>query len=286
MKYGVIDIGSNSVRLMVSDGENALWKEIKTTRLASKIDDMGNIDIIAAVDTFDAISFFVIRALQEGVDKIYAFATAAVRNAPNSADFVKEVLEKCGVYVEILTGEEEAIAGLVGGLNGVDGGVIDIGGASSEIAISKGGNCVYRKSINIGAVVLTKQCGEDKTFACSIASEKVKNFGIIPQTSFLCVGGTATCLAAVLQGLKVYDSTKIDGYIIKRDRLLSLRDKLYSMTARERKNIVGMQSERADIIQSGATILCSILDYLQIDCVTVSEKDNLEGYLAIKRKTE
>ena len=96
MKYGIIDVGSNSVRLMISENGVTLGKEIKTTRLAEKTNDSGEIDFSAAKNTVEAFCFFVRKAKERGVDKVYAFATAAVRRAKNGVAFAKLLENETG----------------------------------------------------------------------------------------------------------------------------------------------------------------------------------------------
>ena len=282
MKYGVIDVGSNSVRLMLSENGRTLYKLIETTRLASSLDENGFIDLKAAENTLLAFSSFAERAKEEGVDKLYAFATAAVRKAKNGGEFVKLIYERCGVPVEILSGEQEAEAGFKGALCGKDGGVIDIGVASTEISVVKNGEKVYGKSVNIGAVTLTKTCGENGFLAEKTVKQALKEFGIVPKSSFFAIGGTATSIAAICLKLTKYDPVKVDGFVLEKSELNRLKDKLYSTSVEDRKKIAGLQPQRADIIQSGAAILCGVSDSLGLEKITISEKDNLEGYLLMK----
>ena len=131
-------------------------------------------------------------------------------------------------------------------------------------------------------MTLTKLAGNDIVKAKEIADKFVATFQNIPRTIFFAIGGTATCVASVLQELSIYDPKKVDGYIIEYDSLTKLQEKLYSLSVEERKKIVGLQIERADIIQSGVSILCSIANMLGMEKFIVSESDNLEGYLLLK----
>lgn len=283
MRYAVIDVGSNSVRLMISENGKTLSKEIKTTRLASRLNARGELDIAAAENTVQAVRSFVKRAETLAVDKVYAFATAAVRKAKNGDKLVARIRESSGIVTEILSGEEEAEAGYKGALSGKDGGVIDIGGASTEIAIVSGGVKVYGKSVDLGAVSLTALCGENETLADERVREAVKSFGSVPPVcGFYAIGGTATSIAAMLIGSEIYDSEKTHGYKIKKLDLFALKRRLYGTSVKMRKTIPGLQAERADIIQSGAAILSGLSEYLNAQEITVSERDNTEGYLMMK----
>ena len=139
MKYAVIDIGSNSVRLMMSDGKKTIYKTVKTTQLAEGMGEDNILQPFAIERTAQAVSFFNKRAKGDGADAVYVFATAAVRRAVNGNEFLNEVKRLCGIEVDVVSGEFEAELGLIGALNGEDGGVVDVGGASSEVVVMSGG---------------------------------------------------------------------------------------------------------------------------------------------------
>ncbi len=151
MKYAVIDIGSNSVRLLLWADGCSLSKTVLTTRLGEGISFSPTLLPQAIDRTVAAISELLKKAQDFGAVKIYAFATAAVRSAVNGQDFIHTVYENCGIIPEILSGEEEAEAGYLGALEGRDGGIIDVGGASSEITIGKNGKIIYAVSADVGA---------------------------------------------------------------------------------------------------------------------------------------
>ena len=282
MKYGVIDIGSNSVRLMLSDGVNTLNKYVKTTRLA---EGMGLEKIIKPEPmerTAQAVSTFYDYALKQKAEKIYAFATAAVRQAINGLEFVERVKSMCGIDVDVVSGDMEARIGLVGALNGKDGGIIDVGGASSEVTVSNCNKEIYGKSITIGAVTIKDACGQDLELAKEMILNKIQEFGNIPFAEFYAIGGTATSLAAIVQELELYDPKKTDGFVLDIDVLKALSEKLYKLPVKERKKLKGLQPERAEVIAGGAYLLYAIANKIGLDKIIVSEKDNLEGYLMLK----
>lgn len=283
MKYGVIDVGSNSVRLMISDGVNSLTKTVKTTQLAKGlVNDL--LDEQAVLRTAQAVSFFYNQAKEQQVDEIYAFATAAVRKANNKQLFIDAVKALCGLEVEVVSGETEAELGCLGALAGSDGGVIDVGGASTEISVYDKGKKAYGKSIYLGAVNTTDLCGQDKTNSTKLVLEKLKEFNIVPKAKFYAIGGTATSLAAIMQQLEPYDPLKTDGYVIELGQLQQTVDKLFSLSVEDRKLLKGLQPARAEVIANGALIVLEIMKNIGISSLIVSEKDNLEGYLINKRK--
>ena len=197
MKYAVIDIGSNSVRLMMSDGQTTEYKQVLSTRLAENMGTEKILQVEPINRTVSAVSFFVKKAISEKADKIYIYATAAVRQAKNGQEFVDRLERETGIMVDVIDGQLEAKLGASGALGGKDGGIIDVGGASSEVLVIKNGQIIYSKSINIGAVKVFNECGQDKDKILSLVSNAVKEFGDIPRTDFFGIGGTVTSIASI-----------------------------------------------------------------------------------------
>ena len=181
-KFAVIDIGSNSVRLMfVADGK-VLYKALNTTRLGEGLADKPFLKAEAIERSAKAVCDFYAKALAEGAEKVFAFATAAVRTAENRALFLDKVEEDCGLRIEVISGEEEAEIGILGALGNADGGVIDIGGASTEIVIKNAGEMLYKKSVNIGVVRLKDRCGRERQALYEVAEKAVQEYGNVPTT--------------------------------------------------------------------------------------------------------
>ena len=278
MKYGVIDIGSNSVRLLISEDGNVIKKTINTTRLAENLKD-GFLSEKPSLRTLNAVLAFVDEAKNEGIDDVFIFATAAVRNAINGKDFALAVEKACGIKVDIVSGEIEAILGGKGALRGKDGAVLDIGGGSTEMVVFKGGKCVYAESLPFGAVVLTGKFGQDVSAIRRFVKGSVRSFAAVPKTEFYCIGGTCTSLAAISQKLAVYDAKKVDGYKLTKEEISRLAGEISELSVEDRKTLSGLQKERADIIHAGAIILDEVVNFVGAEYFTVSESDNLEGYL-------
>ncbi len=284
MKYGVIDIGSNSVRLMISENGQTIKKYVKTTRLAENMEADNNLQDISIERTACAVSFFVNMAKEQNADKIYIFATAAVRQAKNKQVFLFKVKHLTGIAVDVIEGELEAKLGAIGALNGSDGGIIDVGGASSEVLIVKDGKTIYTKSLNIGAVKLFNLCGQDKEKILELVKKTVEEYAEIPTTTFFGIGGTATSIASMDLSLSVYDPKLVHGHVISIEDILQLRNKLLDMSIEEKRNIVGLQKDRAEVIAGGVAIVYEILKRANAQKIIISENDNLEGYLEIKRR--
>lgn len=286
MKYAVIDIGSNSVRLLLWADGCSLSKTVLTTRLGEGISFSPTLLPQAIDRTVAAISELLKKAQDFGAVKIYAFATAAVRSAVNGQDFIHTVYENCGIIPEILSGEEEAEAGYLGALEGRDGGIIDVGGASSEITIGKNGKIIYAVSADVGAVRLKDACGEDKQKLKNYIDEKISVYGTVPYCPMTLIGGTATSLAALEYGVEPYDPKVIHRSTLTAERIGFWAEKLLSMKQSERLLLKGMDRKRADILGGGALLLYEILKKIQAEKVSVSETDNTEGYLMIKLRGE
>ncbi len=278
-KTAVIDIGSNSVRLMMMADGKVLYKTLNTTRLGEGIASSPFLKDEAISRTASAVADFLSRARREGAAEVYAFATAAVRSAENGTAFIGRVKELCGLDVEVISGEEEAEIGILGALGEKDGGIIDVGGASTEIIIRAGGAVIYKKSVNIGVVRLKDLCGAERDRLKAAAENAVKEYGQVPEgISMYAIGGTATTLAALTLDMRDYIPSKITGTVIGRERMRTLADRLTGMTAAEIALLPGVQPKRADILGGGAVLFSVIMDKLNFPEIIVSDSDNLEGY--------
>ncbi len=278
-KFAVIDVGSNSVRLLfVADG-NVLYKQLETTRLGEGIAQIPRLKAEAIERTAQAVVSFFGQAKAEGAEGVFAFATAAVRAAENGRDFVARVEELCGLSIEVVSGETEAEIGILGALGNEDGAVVDIGGASTEIVVKKQGELVYKKSVNIGVVRINDLCGGDISKIRACTQDACKQFeGVPADTPLYGIGGTATTLAARYLGLNSYDGAKITGAKISAAGIAALAEKFSRMTVEQIAALPCMPAGRADVITGGAIWLATLLQTLGFDEMIASDRDNLEGY--------
>ena len=283
MKYAVIDIGSNSVRMLINGDGASIFKESKITKLAKGMFN-GVLDGESINRTLTAVKYFVDKSKDFSVDKLFCFATAATRNAKNKNQLIDEIKRSCNIEVDVVSGELEGYIGALGALEGKDGAVIDVGGASSEICVLKQGVKIYSKSLPMGAVSMTDKFGQDKDTAYEFISQKVREYGEIDCCNFYAIGGTASTLSAIEQCLEPYDSSKVHGYEIRKENINEIIDKLFVLSIEERCSLKGLQPERAEVIAQGGLIIFCIMEYLNIDSLIVSESDNLEGYLLEKIK--
>lgn len=273
----VIDIGSNSVRLMLWADGKTLLKKILTTRLGAGMENRRLAE--ASVErSAEAVSFFYNEAKKAGAEKIFAFATAAVRLAENKEAFLSRVRELTALSVEVVSGEDEAGLAALGVLGKGDGIVVDVGGASSEVVSVEKGARTYANSFPVGAVTLFERCRDDRQ---TTTDHVRKIFSSLPfmHGKVYAVGGTATALACLTLMLERYDAERVQNCFIAKEELVGLTDKLFSLDLEERKALIGMDQSRADVLAGGACILSEITNKLGADGIYVSDRDNLEGYL-------
>lgn len=283
MKLAVIDIGSNSVRLMLWADGKTLYKRLKTTRLGEGIALSPRLKTEAIDRSVRAVSDFYGEAKESGVDGIFAFATAAVRRAENGGEFCRLVKNACGIQVDVVSGKEEALLGLKGALGNADGGIIDIGGASTEVCFQKDGEKTFAVSLDVGAVRLFDLCKDERNaLTMEIGNRTASLGGVQPFGKICAVGGTATTLAAVKLGLTEYDAACVQDCVLTLKEVSTLADRLLSTTVEERRNIAGISARRAEIVAGGTLLLAEIMKKLKLCELFVSDRDNLEGYLSVR----
>ncbi len=282
-KFAVIDVGSNSVRLMLVADGNVLYKALNTTRLGEGLAEKPVLRADAILRTATAVATFSERAKQDGAEAVFAFATASVRSAENGYEFLEKAKALSGLDVEVISGEEEAELGLLGALGTDDGAVIDVGGASTELVVKKEGVIVYKKSVDVGVVRIKDKLGRDKTAIENGLKKACDEFKDCPNIKTVVgIGGTATTLATLVLGLETYDSNQVTGAVITRAEMSVLADKLSKTPVSTIETYPCMPKGRADVLSGGAVWLSLVMETLGIEKMVVSDKDNLEGF-AIKR---
>lgn len=290
---GVIDIGTNSIRLMLAhisqEGKLAVHtKTIRTVRTGEGVNQTKRLKKEAIERTVNGVRELcsVAKTWNPAVE-IMAFATSCVRDAQNKDELIRQLKEQCGIDLDVLSGDEEAQAGFIGVIPpGGSGGIIDIGGGSTEVIFGQNGAIEYEKSFDIGCVRALDMFGnkgdftEVKSWAQGLFDEidacKAKNY------HFYTIGGTATSIAAICMGMEEYDATLVQNYILTKSMVREKLELLWSLSLEQKRQLTGMEEKRADIIQFGVAILYILMDYLQLEKVMVSDADNLEGYAKIK----
>ncbi len=271
----VIDIGSNSVRLMLACTENgrvrSLNKTVNTTRLAKGIDEKQRLSEDRIADTVDAIAAFAAKARSLGVP-IVAYATSAVRDAQNREEFVSRVFEQTGIKVRVLSGEAEgayAFSAVTGGC----GTVFDIGGGSFQIVTKE-----RALSFPCGCVRAKERCdaSDPETLEAELFSwmdERTSMPETVPAPVYG-VGGTITTIGALLSGQSRFDPMRLSP--ITSEALDGLLSTLCGIPGEIRRQIP-LLSRRWDVILQGATILRYMMRRTHTDVVVPSDRDGMEG---------
>ena len=300
---GIIDIGTNSCRLFIAELENTsegkkikreLVKDVEIVKLGEGVNKTHNLNPNAIKRTLDCLKKYKEKASSYGVENIRAFATSAVRDAENREIFLQEV-SKLGIKIECISGKTEATLNFLGNSLVFKDRilVVDIGGGSTEFTLGKDKTIDFIQSINIGAVRATEKFFSDNDYS----EEKIekcrswirKNLEIlktIKDRDFKLIGvaGTATTQISVRDKMEIYDSSKVHMATLTLDELKENLSLFLSKNFEERKNIIGLEEKRADVIIAGTLILLTILEELNQDKIIISESDNLSG--AITREEE
>lgn len=296
-KQAVIDIGSNSVRLLVADCTNGhvsgIYKGLSTTRLFNGMTKTGELSDAAMENSLNAVYDFNIKAIELGAQEIWCFATAAVRNASNAQVFVELIKQKTLLDVEILSKDREAQMGFVGvGGQGVRG-ILDIGGGSTEIAVGDD-KSIHRCSMDLGAVSalemyplgnvadeLTLEAMQQWTM--NVMASKASDVLLHSEdVDFVGIGGTITTLAALELQMSKYDPMRIQGKRLTLRIIEKWYNELIRMPLSARKTLIGLNPERADIIIGGIVILQTFMNLFSLKEIRVSDLGNMEGYLKVK----
>jgi exopolyphosphatase / guanosine-5'-triphosphate,3'-diphosphate pyrophosphatase len=298
-----VDVGSNSVRLLVADAAGrTLVRELRITRLGAGVDATGHLDDEALRRTLDALAEFRELWREHGVDgRVRIAATSAVRDAADRDRFFSGVTEVTGMEAEVLSGDAEAAlayAGAVGALE-VDepAMVVDVGGGSTELVIGAAdGGVAASVSLQLGCVRLTERLlpsdppGPDELAAArdevvarlDEAEERLGAAGASPRDarSLIGVAGTATTLGALHLGLSAYDPERIHGVRVPDDALRDLTVELAAAPASARAQMGPVQPGREDVIHGGALIVAAVVGRWRFDHLVVSESDSLDGLVA------
>lgn len=305
MRIGAIDIGTNSMRLLIADYEdgNLLNREkfVNTTRIGEGVDKKGYISQEAIQRNIDGLINFNRMCKDRKCEKVYCIGTSALRDSKNGDDFIQLAKNKADIDVEIISGKEESTLGFIGVAEGLTDRlkeeesilVLDIGGGSTEFILGNLKGIKFNKSENIGAVRMTEKFLK----ADPISEEEFKSMirfieeQINDTIEFLKnkkidkvvgIGGTITSISAINQELETYSMEKIHNSSVDIEEVEKILQNLKKMTLNDKKNLKGLQPKRADIITSGVKILQIIMKKIEIKNIIVSEYDNLEGLICRK----
>ena len=279
MSSAIIDIGSGSVRLLLGEKKTTVM-----TKLSEGLDESGVLSPVAMQRTVWAIKDLAQTARLAGAE-VFAFATEALRVATNRSEFISLVKSECNLDVEIISGFEEAEIALLGACPDGEATVVDIGGASVEIICGSRSNIDFVKSLPLGMVRLTEQSDNSPDLIQAYAVRGIGLYGNVPvRDKVIGVGGTFTSLGAMAQGLIKYDPIAVQNYVLTKETLEKIKDRIISAGSVEKIMEIYpcLPPIRAELIKAGVIFVCELLDYLGIESITVSEADNLDGYVKYK----
>ena len=298
-----IDIGTNTLRLLIAEAISGSIREIhsdrRITRLGEKLDGTGLLSPEARQRSLAALAGFRKRIDEFGVTAVRAVGTSALRQAENAGPFIAEVRERTGIAVQVITGEEEArltVLGVFAALRGVpDAGldeamIVDIGGGSTEIITRDRNGKTNEASLPLGAVYLTERFFKhDPAFPEELERLRQwiqKGLNALPALDTVASGrllvgtaGTVTTLAAMDLRLDAYDPVRIHRWALTREAISALVLQLGRSTISERRSIPGLERGREDIILAGALVMEEIMRHFGFEKALVSDWGLREGIL-------
>lgn len=299
-RIAAIDIGSNSIRQIVADvsggGGIQVVDEMKAApRLAAGLVDTGVLDDDAMSRAVDDIARMATLARQLGAQRVEAVATSAVRDASNGDEFIHRVHRQTGLHVRVLDGEEEARLSFRSALAHFDLGagravVGDIGGGSLELVLSVDGVIERLSSLPLGAVRLTERFLPDGSTSPKAlrALRKEVRAQLRPHlpvrdwrgAPLIGSGGTFTNLAGLyLTRQGIFTARSVHAARIPRGDVEHLLEMLHAMSPAERRNVEGLNADRADIIVAGLAVVAEVMARLEARDVQVSRYGIREGIL-------
>lgn len=295
MNVGAVDIGTNSVRLLICDAAGqALERDMVITRLGQGVDRTGALDAAAIQRTTQVLQGYRERLAQHRVTRVRATATSAARDASNRELFFAAAEGALGTRPELLSGHEEAALSFRGATSGLARAkgpflVIDIGGGSTEFVLGTEAPEAMT-SVPMGCVRMTERyiaadpplaqelssCAQ----ACrAIVSEVAREIPVQRAHVTIGLAGTVTSLASLAIGSTRYDPSLTHHSRLTRERVVQLCDTLSRAHVQERRAMLA-EPKRAEVIVAGAVVLRTIMQELEIDELMVSETDILDGLAA------
>jgi exopolyphosphatase/guanosine-5'-triphosphate,3'-diphosphate pyrophosphatase len=298
MRVAVVDIGTNSTRLLITEvgldrAFTDLHRESIVTRLGDRVDSTGRLSDEATRRVFDALAHFRELIDEHDAQATTAVLTSAVRDAANGPEFTHEVRETYGLDARTIDGDEEAALTFAGATSerphdGEPLVVVDIGGGSTEFVIGRDGAVDFHVSTQAGVVRQTERHlrtdppregdldGLRREFA-QIIDDNVPHDARTAVSQAIAVAGTATSCASIELGLEPYDPTKVHGHILRRDTVEAILRRLAPLTNDERREVKGLHPDRAPTIVAGVAMLLEVFAAFGLERIEVSEHDILRG---------
>jgi exopolyphosphatase / guanosine-5'-triphosphate,3'-diphosphate pyrophosphatase len=294
-RVAVIDVGSNSTRLLVADVDgdvSVLERQSRVTRLGRGVDLSGQLADEAIEAACAAIADYIAICREAGAEKIAAIATSAVRDASNGSAFIAELRERFALSARVLDGEEEARLTYRGATAKEPPAtltlVIDIGGGSTEMIVGTGSEIAFHASLQAGvvrhterhisadpptAVELEALAGDVRT----LIEDALAGHDEARASAGIAVAGTPTSLAAAELGLEPYDPARVHGHVLSLETIQHLLSRFASAPLAERTAIPGLHPDRAPTIIAGCVILVEAMRAFGLERIKASEHDILYG---------
>ena len=282
MRVGVVDLGTNSTRLLVAEVDDGHVEEVarhtQITRLGEGVDERRKLLPLPIARVRNVLADYR-RELEElGAERVLAIGTSAIRDAENGEAFLGEVEWSYGFATRLLSGSDEAQLTRRGVANGRELGddtlVLDVGGGSTELITAR-----ERRSLDVGSVRLTERhihsdppTDEELEAAARAVRDELPS---LEPDGAIGVAGTITTLAALELG--GYDPQRVHGYRLSREGVGAQLDRLASLPLAQRRELAGLEPERAPVIVAGAVIVREVLDRYGLAGLEVSERDILHG---------
>jgi exopolyphosphatase / guanosine-5'-triphosphate,3'-diphosphate pyrophosphatase len=295
-RVAVVDVGSNSTRLLIADVEDGHIAEVErrstVTRLGRGVDLSGQLSDEAIEAACGAIDGYMGLCREHGAETVAAIATSAVRDAANGEAFVAELRERFALSTEVLDGEEEARRTYRGATFERPPAeltlVIDIGGGSTEMVVGSGERIAFHDSLQAGVVRHTERhfSGDPPTAAemealagdvRGLIAAALHGYEETWPSAGIAVAGTPASLAAVDLGLDPYDPSRVHGHVLPLPTIQRLLSRFASVPLAERAQIPGLHPDRAPTIIAGCVILIEAMRAFGLERIAASEHDILYG---------
>jgi exopolyphosphatase/guanosine-5'-triphosphate,3'-diphosphate pyrophosphatase len=289
-RLAVCDLGSNSFRLVVFTAGDGWWKRTdeiyEAVRIGAGLAETGELGEAGIERGLAAAEVFAHFCEATGVDEVEAVATSAIRDARNASEF----LERAALPVRVLTREEEACYGYLAAVNSTtlaDGAVLDLGGGSMQLVRVASRHARELESWPLGAVRLTERfdLGEGTAGKKQLRALREHVIGELESAPWLerCgtrlvgIGGTVRNLAAAVQRAAGLPEFGVQGFVVEREALAELVEKLASLTPADRAKVPGIKYARADLILAGAATILAVLEAGGFDAIEATEAGLREG---------
>ena len=292
----VVDMGTNSTRLLVADVEGDRVQELErrstVTRLGRGVDTSGQLAAEAIDDVCTAVADYIEIYERLEAERVVAIATSAVRDAANSAVFLAELRERFALDARILGGDEEARLTYIGAVVERPPAektlVVDIGGGSTELVIGDGPVVGFHASLQVGTVRHTErhllndppEAAELEKLADDVRrliAGSLEGAAIAQAHEGIGVAGTPTSLAAIEQALDPYDPELVHGSTLSLASVQRMCSELSSKPLAERLRVPGLHPGRAPTIVAGVIVLIQVMRAFGLSEIEVSEHDILWG---------